>query len=248
MSYEFEVKIRRMIESAMLTDEEIRRLDAEFAGISVSEHLVKHIEFRIEQILDARKTQNWIKYDFGTGSMVDAGMIKKVMGEPMKHEFKIVPNNAYHLASDDIPQCPNCSTQGNSRVLGMVNIINNGSERSQPAYVCISCNQIYSDVPNSIKCLNETLRLNGQGEVLSFIPANTESTSPPPNADNSYGINQISQNTQQLNSTMQSMLFEIQNLTQQVREIAEKNNQLLDKLSKDPLSGIRKSILDFNLQ
>lgn len=185
----------------------------------------------------------------------------------MSHYTKIVPPSAFHTQSDETPQCPHCYNQGNSRMIGMVELEVQGENDfksklvKQPAYHCKSCNKLYSDVPNSIKAMAEHMK-NTTHKPVGFTPVSNEGSNSSASSYNSnnvsligsvnttpnYAEQQMASDTSQMKNDIQQMRYELQSMTSQLIQIAQKNNELMEKLSKDPLAGVRKSILEFNLQ
>lgn len=154
------------------------------------------------------------------------------------------PNAWHHGDTDSSPACPNCYNHNNNVMMGQ--IVVDGSPR--PAYKCGSCNRMYSDLPAPIKVLADEAKKNG-AKTVGF------KTGQPITAANLNNATSISVNQQNLENkldevknTIYNLMYEIQRMTQQVTDIASQNHELMDKLSKDPLAHMRKSITEFDLK
>lgn len=173
---------------------------------------------------------------------------------------QIAPYNAYASSSQQF--CPHCRSSGNQRLDG--NLVVDGSPR--PAYVCGSCNKIYSDVSSEAKVLMDAA-LNEGAETVGYIKAGAGLTSGNGSIDLVTGVNgsSIDAHNYQLDeiknaitqshsrfsamdSNLSNILYAIQNLNTQLQNVTQQNQTLMEKVASDPLLHIRKSVLEFTLK
>lgn len=164
---------------------------------------------------------------------------------------------------DTRPRCPGCSSPEHVRTIGKLNFNTSEQDVSQ----CSKCNRIFSKVDGGLKELLQEAEQKHPHDSVSFtsivdgtnVIANDtmSNTANIPNFDNyNSATNQELRNIKMnldnsyntLNSNLSNMKYSIDDLVETVRDLATKNQDLQAKMMSDPLQGIRKSILDFDLK
>lgn len=158
-----------------------------------------------------------------------------------------VNNTIYYSHGDLTSRCPGCFKENTSK-LGVLTI--DGTPRD--VNKCDNCNRLFSAMDGGIRSLAEeakikygtenigfTITSNGTSTITSNgynLPNNINIASTP----NDYKFDQMNSNLININATINTLLFTIQNIMQQ-------NQDLINKLAADPLINIRKNVSDFNL-
>lgn len=179
---------------------------------------------------------------------------------------------AYYNASDAI-KCPSCFDK-NISVLGVITV----AGLNHNNYLCGGCNKTFTALPAHVKSLADAAQISHNGISFSSASLTTQNNgqwnttttaanptgisnnwltngqtistniTSPINFNHNSQLANVESNTNRTANEMQNLKYEIQNLLIELRNIVQENKRLNEQLVKDPLSGVRKSILDFNLK
>lgn len=170
------------------------------------------------------------------------------------HQFGINQQHMYSVG--DETRCPHCYKNS----LVKMGVLTTSGGIQNDVNKCTSCNRITSASDGGIRSLlNEaafTIGTGGAGFVSttnnSFIGQHGPEVFSN-GISGQYGATPtIDSNTSSkfdsMNVSLSSLVIEMKNLTKTVSDLALQNKDLMEKLTTDPLNGIRKAVSSFNLE
>lgn len=163
-------------------------------------------------------------------------LIKGALGKEKRH---------YHSQGDTIGRCPHCYNN-NVEKIGVLTI--DGSPRD--VIKCRQCNTLHSGADGGIQSLVDEAREVFQTENVGFTAVVSDGT-PITSSGSQYShqeLDEVVNSNNSIRSEVQQLRYDLQNLTNVIRDMATQNHDLMEKLMTDPLNGMRKAVSDFNLE
>lgn len=158
------------------------------------------------------------------------------------------------------PHCPNnlydCAKKTQTYLGQVTYQILKGPNQESPHYKCEACNTVYIHQPEHLK-FAEGARITINGFEPAWVPVdklNTQQSTSVytnPHADKyivEQNLQSIANNTNTLKNELFNLAEAIRSTNMLMNQIIEKNNELMDKLTTDPLASVRKTTSDFELK
>ena len=148
----------------------------------------------------------------------------------------------YSTGDEGRPNCPQCYGNSDVKLVGLLNLKQNGANKVQGVHECSRCRRIFSteERQGCISSLVSEAECQAGVEDVSFC---------------ALGSGEVKVDTTNIEMTVDSnrdSLYEVKNqlsvLTSLVTQLQTENKELLEKLLKDPLQGMRRAVNDFNLE
>lgn len=162
------------------------------------------------------------------------------------HGKKILYSNG-----DEKGICPHCGSN-NISIIGQWN--HNSSVKTD-LHKCNTCNAIGTFPGGSIRELMEKAEgaagftSNNEQNSQSNAQQNTSNTGPINFAyHEKQALDSIQSNTSSTTSAIYTLQSDIRILTETIKQLAQQNIQLMEKLATDPLVNIRKTVSEFSLK
>lgn len=181
-----------------------------------------------------------------------------------------VGSTTHFYAQGDETRCPHCY----KNTLIKIGILTLSNNTQQDTHRCTSCGKLSSVTGGGIQGLVTEAANAIQGSA-GFVSVSTTSGTLATNIGqvsspvSTYGyassgsafqndvsldsntkgkFDQMNSNLSNISGSMWTLVTEMQNLSKTVKDLAQQNKDLMEKLATDPLNGIRKAVSSFNLE
>jgi hypothetical protein len=164
-------------------------------------------------------------------------LIKGTLGKEKRH---------YHSQGDTLGRCPHCYNN-NVEKIGVLSV--EGVPRD--VLKCRQCNTLHSGADGGIQSLVEEAKETFATENVGFVSAVVNDGVPLTSSGSQYSyqdLNEIVDSSNGIKNEVQQLRYDLQNLTNVIRDMATQNHDLMEKLMTDPLNGMREAVSDFNLE
>jgi hypothetical protein len=110
---------------------------------------------------------------------------------------------------------------------------------------------LHSGADGGIQSLVEEAKEQFKTENIGFTAHTVSDGVPITSSGSQYShqeLDEVVNSNNSIRSEVQQLRYDLQNLTNVIRDMATQNHDLMEKLMTDPLNGMRKAVSDFNLE